>query len=168
VTQPEVFFRRSQVGSRSWCPRCRRDLYPVRLSLQNQNAHAPLGLCGDTKHKCLCGLSGPIGVFCSYLSSTLASNEKIASPASGNRFPYLYVQLSGYVRPSGYRLRSLPDFQVIENKKGSSGRTGTYNSPVNSRISPFLLLFAASCLVVIGCDHFRSRGTFAGFFAMLM
>jgi hypothetical protein len=40
--------------------------------------------------------------------------------------------------------------------RGSSGRTRTYNPPVNSRIPPFLLLFAASCLVVIRCDHFRS------------
>jgi len=37
-------------------------------------------------------------------------------------------------------------------KKGSSGRTRTYNPPVNSPISPFLLPFAALCLVVIHCE----------------
>ena len=42
------------------------------------------------------------------------------------------VQPSGCVQPSGYRLMSLGNLQVIENKKGSSGRTRTYNPPVNS------------------------------------
>src|SRR5215467_8467314 len=42
------------------------------------------------------------------------------------------LQPSGYVRPSGYLLLNLPNLQVIENKGGSSGRTRTYNPPVNS------------------------------------
>ena len=41
---------------------------------------------------------------------------------------------SGCLRPPGCRWRNLRNFQVSENKKGSSGRTRTYNPPVNRGI----------------------------------
>jgi hypothetical protein len=59
------------------------------------------------------------------------------------------VQLSGYVRPSGYRSMTLPNLQVIENTKGSSGRTRTYNPPVNRPIKEFLPLFAGLCFKLL-------------------
>jgi hypothetical protein len=54
--------------------------------------------------------------------------------ASVGREENLNVQPSDCVQPSGYRLMSLSDLHVIEKMKGSSGRTRTYNPPVNSRM----------------------------------
>src|SRR6516165_4869763 len=55
------------------------------------------------------------------------------------------------IGPSGYRLRSFSDFQLIENNKGSSGRTRTYNPPVNRPIKELLPLFAGLCFKLLPC-----------------
>src|SRR5262245_42050892 len=87
-------------------------------------------MCGKRRIKTRCCVR--IDVSAPLFGQALLKKCKVRQAAMIGRDPSL--RPSGYLQPSGYALKCLPDLQVIENKKGSSGRTRTYNPPVNRGI----------------------------------